>query len=433
MNMIETLAINGGTPVRTKPWPPWPYFAEDEIQAVCAVLKSGKVNYWTGEIFTLENGRKVRGQNGLFEYEFANYTGAEYAIALANGSLAMELALYALNIGNGDEVIVTNRTFIASASACTLRGAVPVFADIDTYSQNITLETIKAAFTERTKAIICVHLAGHACEMDDIMDFAQEQNIKVIEDCAQCLGGKYKGRMLGSIGHAAAFSFCQDKIMTTGGEGGMLTTNDPQIYKKAWAYKDHGKDFDHYNLPLNHPLADKKKAESSTYYTSIGTNWRMTEMQAAIGRKQLMKLPEWIAKRRRFANILDQELSPIVGLQIITPPAHIFHAYYKYYVLLDTGKLSDGWSRDKIIEAIAAEGVMCQQGSTWGIGLEDAWEEVNCLISGETRNLRLKSHLPNDYRVGSSTLMFQVHPTLDDDAIKDTVTAVKKVMYAALK
>lgn len=433
MNMATKLAINGGSPVRAKPWPQWPYFAEDEIQAVCEVLKSGKVNYWTGDIFTLENGRKVRGQNGLFEYEFANYIGTEYAIALANGSLALELALYALNIGNGDEVIVTNRTFIASASACILRGAIPVFADISVDSQNITLESIKAAFTSRTKAIICVHLAGRACEMDEIMDFARKQNIKVIEDCAQCLGGKYKGRMLGSIGHAAAFSFCQDKILTTGGEGGMLTTNNPQIYKKAWSYKDHGKNFDHYNSLLNHPLADKKKTESSTYYTSIGSNWRMTEMQAAIGRKQLMKLPEWIAKRRRYAKILDEELAEIDGLQVMTPPEHIFHVYYKYYVLLDSGKLAAGWTRDKIIEAIAAEGVVCQHGSTWGIGMEDAWEEVNCQISGKIRNLRLKQHLPNDFMVGSSTLMFQVHPTLDDEAIKDMVSAVKKVFSAALK
>jgi dTDP-4-amino-4,6-dideoxygalactose transaminase len=431
--MAEELAINGGRPVRTKPWPQWPYFAEDEIQAVADVLKSGKVNYWTGEIFTLENGCKARGQNGLFEHEFGGYIGTEYAIALANGSLALELALYALNIGNGDEVIVTNRTFIASASACVLRGAVPVFADIEEKSQNISLRTIKAAFTDKTRAIICVHLAGHACEMDEIMAFAQEHNIKVIEDCAQCLGGKYKGEMLGSIGHAAAFSFCQDKIMTTGGEGGMLTTNDPQIYRTAWAYKDHGKDFDRYNLPLNHPLADETKAMASTYYTSVGTNWRMTEMQAAIGRKQLKKMPQWIAIRRRFAKMLDHGFARIDGICAVTAEEHIYHAYYKYYVFLDMERLANGWTRNKVIDAISAEGVVCQQGSTWGVGLEDAWEEVNCLISGKTRNLRLKKHLPNDYKVGSSVLMFQVHPTLDDEAIKDTVAAVTKVMAVVLK
>ncbi len=430
--MTQTLAIDGGMPVRNKAWPPWPHFSDDEIQAVSDVLKSGRVNYWTGEIFTLADGSRVRGQNGLFEREFANYIGTDYAITLANGSLALELALYALNIGNGDEVIVTNRTFIASASACVMRGAIPVFADIDPESQNITLETIKTVFSDKTKAIICVHLAGCACEMDEIMAFAREHDVKVIEDCAQCLGGKYKDKMLGSIGSIAAFSFCQDKIITTGGEGGMLTANDPLLYKKAWSYKDHGKDFNKYNLPLNHPLADKNQT-STSYYTSLGTNWRMTEMQAAIGRKQLAKLPEWIAKRRRFAKILDEGLAQVDGLQIVPPPEHIFHAYYKYYVILDTAKLADGWSRDKVVAAIAAEGVVCQQGSTWGIGLEDAWEEVNCLISGQTRNLRLKKHLPNDYKIGSSSLMFQVHPTLDDEAIENTISAVKKVMSVALK
>jgi dTDP-4-amino-4,6-dideoxygalactose transaminase len=220
--------------------------------------------------------------------------------------------------------------------------------------------------------------------------------------------------------------------MTTGGEGAMLTTNDPQLYKKSWAYKDHGKDFDKYNLPLNHPLANTTKGKTSTYYTSIGTNWRMTEMQAAIGRKQLEKLPGWITKRQKFAKMLNNSLSKVKGLKIITPPNHISHAYYKYYVILDTEMLNDNWTRDKVIESICAEGIICQQGSTWGIGMEDAWEEVNCLISGKIRNLRLKSHLPNDYKVGSSVLMFQVHPTLDEEDIEDTISAIKKVLAVAI-
>ena len=413
--------------------PEWPHFDEDEIQAVTKVLRSGKVNYWTGEIHSLDDGTKVRGENGLFEYEFAKYIGTNYAITLANGSLALELALHSLEIGHGDEVIVSNRTFIASASACVMRGAVPVFADIDQDSQNISLNSIKAALTPKTRAIICVHLAGWACEMDEIMEFAEQHNLKVIEDCAQCVGGKYKNKMLGSIGHMAAFSFCQDKIMTTGGEGGMLTCNDPELYKRAWTYKDHGKDFNKYNRNLQHPLVNNLEADNKSYYSSLGTNWRMTEMQAAIGRIQLKKLPEWIKLRRKYANMLNCAFKDINGLRTVIPPDHIFHAYYKYYVFIETDKLSSGWDRDRIINAINAEGVVCQFGSTWAIGLEDGWENGKCTITGNRYNYRLKQHFPNDYAVGSTILMFQVHPTLNIEDIDDIVMAVRKIVKQAIK
>lgn len=428
---MEKLAIDGGKPIRTEKWSPWPSFAADEIEAVSRVLNSGKVNYWTGEVHTLSDGTKLRGENGLFEHEFSKYIGSAYAISLANGSLALELALHVLDIGHDDEVIVTNRTFIASASACAVSGARPVFADIDPESQNITLEAIKAVFTERTQAIICVHLAGWACEMDEIMEFAKAHDLKVIEDCAQCLGGMYKGRMLGSFGHVAAFSFCQDKILTTGGEGGMITTDDPELYRQAWSYKDHGKDFDIFNRPLNHPLADKTKNPS--FYTSIGTNWRMTEMQAAIGRKQLSKMPEWTRIRRKHAAMLDRGFSGIPGLRLLIPPEHIYHAYYKYYCMVKPECLAEGWTRQRIIDAVSAEGVVCQYGSAWGVGLEDGWKDIYNPITGKHYDYRLTGHLPNDYAVGTSSLMFQVHPTLDERAMEDTITAVAKVMKAACR
>lgn len=425
MNKLE---MEGGTPVST---PKWPHYAEDEIQAVSAVLRSGKVNYWTGEMHTLPDNTKVRGECGLFEYEFSRYIGVNHAVALANGSLALELALYSLGIGHGDEVIVTNRTFIASASACVMRGAVPVFADIDQNSQNICLSTIKAVFSNKTRAIICVHLAGWSCEMAEIMEFAQEHNLKVIEDCAQCVGGKYKDKMLGSIGHAAAFSFCQDKIMSTGGEGGMLVCNDLEIYKKAWAYKDHGKDFNKFNQDLQHTPAENTADNDTSYYTSMGSNWRMTEIQATIGRIQLKKLPEWIKLRRQYANMLNCAFKKIDGLRTVLPPAHIFHAYYKYYVFVEIDKLRPEWNRDRIIKAINSEGVVCQFGSTWGIGLEDAWKEIKCKISGNQYDYQLKQHLPNDYFVGTNVLMFQVHPTLEIEDIETIITIVKKIMKQA--
>ncbi|HJV35986.1 DegT/DnrJ/EryC1/StrS family aminotransferase, partial [Geomonas sp.] len=308
----QKLAVDGGEPVRTSPFAPWPAFDADELAGVTETLRSGKVNYWTGN------------QGREFEREFAAFTGCSHAIALANGTVALELALHALQIGPGDEVITTSRTFIASASCIVMRGATPVIADVDRTSQNLTADTVRPLITSRTKAIIAVHLAGWPCDMDPLLELAREHGLKVIEDCAQCHGASYKGRPVGSLGDIAAFSFCQDKIMTTGGEGGMLTTSDQLLWERAWAFKDHGKSFDAvYNRP--HPPGFRWLHES------FGTNWRLTEMQSVIGRLQLVKLPDWIAVRRRNAAILTTGLSAIPGLRVTPAPSSIGHAYYKYY------------------------------------------------------------------------------------------------------
>src|SRR5208282_1519874 len=266
-------------------FPSWPYFEADEIEAAASVLRSGKVNYWTGDL-----GRR-------FEDEFAAYVGCRHAVALSNGTVALELALHALGVGAEDEVITTSRTFIASASCAVMRGARPVLADVDRDSQNITAETIRAALSPRTKAIIAVHLAGWPCDMDPILRLAGERGLKVIEDCAQALGATYKGRPVGSMGDAAAFSFCQDKIMTTGGEGGMMTTHNEEVWKRAWSFKDHGKSYDAVHRRA-HPPGFRWLHES------FGTNWRMTEMQSAIGRVALRKVAAWVEIRRRNAAIL---------------------------------------------------------------------------------------------------------------------------------
>jgi len=301
MRLLDKLAIDGGTPIRAKALAPWPYFERDEINAVVAVLKSGKVNYWTGD------------EGRLFEKEFAAFAGCNHAVALANGTVALELALYALGIGPGDEVIVTSRTFIASASCVIMRGATPVMADIDPVSQNITAETIKAAITPKTKAIIAVHLAGWPCDMDPILKLAKKHSLKVIEDCAQAHGATYKGRPVGSMGDAGAFSFCQDKIMTTGGEGGMLTTNDEEVWRKAWEYKDHGKGYD--------AVYNRRHSPGFRWlHESFGTNLRMTEMQSTLGRTALAKLPTWVATRRRHAGILNSRLSQLEALRTTIPP-----------------------------------------------------------------------------------------------------------------
>lgn len=437
--MIDSLAINGGTPSFEKLWSPWPYFDQEMIQASSKVLQSGKVNYWTGEPHTLKDGTKVRGENGLFEYEFAQYHNARYAIAVANGTLALDLALQAFGIGTGDEVITTTRTFIASASTCVTQGAKPVFADIDPISQNISAKTIAPLINEKTRAIIAVHLAGWACEIDEIKTLLQEKEqeyghrIYLIEDCAQCLGGEYKGQKLGTLGDAGCFSFCQDKIITTGGEGGMLLLNNDEAYRRAWSYKDHGKDFDKYNQALEHPLVDKQKAQSASYYSSIGTNWRMTEMQATIGRIALSKLDSWNLKNRKaYAEKLNKAFEQVKGLRVERAPSHIKHAYYKYYVFLELEQLTSDWTRDKVIQAISAEGVVCQFGSTWAIACEDAWSKVQS-PTGNTWNLQLTEPLENDLKVGQSILMFQVHPTLTDEHIEATIKAVKRVMQEAVK
>lgn len=383
---------------------PWPCFAEDEIQAATKVLRSGKVNYWTGD-----EGRR-------FEGEFAEFTGCKHAIALANGTLALEAALRALGIGPGDEVIAPARTFIASASCAVAVGARPVVADVDRDSQNLTAATIRAVLTQKTKAIIAVHLAGWPCEMDEILALAREPGVKVVEDCAQAQGATYKGRPVGSLGDAAAFSFCQDKIMTTGGEGGMMTTNDQNVWRHAWSYKDHGKDYDAV-------YARKHPAGFRWVHESFGTNWRMTEIQSAMGRVVLRKVPQWVEIRRRYASLLHANLSELPGLRIPRPPFEIGHAYYKYYAFICPEALRPGWDRDRIMQAINAEGIPCSVGSCSEIYLEKAFAQA---WSPEQR-------LPVAKELGETSLMFMVHPTLSEENIRDTCIAVRKVMQEASK
>ena len=401
----ETLAVNGGMPVRSTPLPPWPHFADDEIDAVHAVLASGKVNYWTGT------------ECAEFEKEFATYVGTRYAVALANGSVALELALHALGIGPGDDVIVTCRSFVASASCAVLRGARPVFADVDPVSQNVTAETVRAALTPRTRAIIAVHLAGWPCDMDPLLEVARSRGIAVIEDCAQSHGATYKGRVTGSLGDVAAFSFCQDKIISTGGEGGMLLTNDRAVWEMAWSYKDHGKNYDAV-FKRQHPPGFRWVHES------FGTNWRMTEMQATIGRRQLGKLPQWLAGRRRNAALMDAALAHVPGLKIHVPSSEFGHAYYKYYAFFNPQRLNPGWDQERIIDAINAEGIPCVAGSCSEVYLEKAFVD---------RGLTPAVRHANARRLDETSITFMVHPTLTERDIQDTCEAIAKVMAVAAR
>lgn len=404
--MVDTSAsttIDKPSKVRTPPLPPWPIFPQDEINASNRVLHSGKVNYWTGE-----EGRR-------FEKEFAEFSGCKHGIALANGTVALELALFGLGIGAGDEVIVTPRTFIATASCVVMRGGTPVVADIDPVNQNITAETIRAVLTPRTKAIIAVHLAGWVCDMDPIMELAKKHGLKVIEDCAQCHGASYKGRPVGSLGDVAAFSFCQDKIMSTGGEGGMLVTNDAVLWEKAWAFKDHGKSYD--------AVYNRDHAPGFRWlHEFFGTNWRLTEMQSAIGRVQLRKLPEWRSRRQKLASILNATLGEIQALRLTIPPEYMEHAYYKYYVFVRPDYLAEGWDRDRIMNAISAEGIPCFSGSC-----SEIYKEKAFIDAGYGPN----TFLPIAKELGETSLMFLVHPTLSEEDIDDTCRAIEKIMRIA--
>lgn len=401
--MHQTLAIDGGEPLRTRGFAPWPHHGEDEVAAAAAVLRSGKVNQWTGQ--------EVRG----FEADYAAALDVPHAIALANGTLALELALLAFGIGPGDEVVTTARTFIASASAVVMRGALPVIADVDMVTQNITPETITACITPATRAIIAVHLAGWPCDMPAIMALAERHGLMVIEDCAQAHGAAIDGRAVGTFGHAAAFSFCQDKIMTTAGEGGLLVLHDHAAFERAWAFKDHGKSLAAV-FGRSHPPGFRWLHES------FGTNWRMTEIQAAIGRLQLAKLPAWTAQRQANAARLDAGLAGLAGLRLAKPPQGIAHARYKYYCFARTERLAPGWTNQRIAEAVTAEGIPCFTGSCSEIYLEKAF--VDAGIGPAQR-------LPGAMRLADESLTLLVHPTLDEGDMDESAAAMAKVMQVA--
>lgn len=387
---------------------PWPHFSEDEKQAALEVLNSGKVNYWTGD----------RGK--LFEKEFAEFVGVKYAVAMSNGTVTLEAALRVLGVGAGDEVIVSPKTFIATASAVVMCGATPIFADIDRVSQNITPKTILEKITSKTKAIIPVHLAGWPCEMDAIMELAAKHNLFVIEDCAQAHGAVYKSKKVGAWGHISSFSFCQDKIMTTGGEGGMVTTNDEELWKKLWSIKDHGKDYD-VVFNKQHPPGFRWLHEE------FGTNWRMTEMQAAIGRKQLEKLPKWLSARRKYTDMFNAAFEKIPGFRVAKQGTEVEHACYKYYVFVESDKLAQGWDRDRIMQEVNAQGVQCFSGSCSEIYLEKCFEKYH---------LQPEKSLPIAHELSKTSLMFLVHPTLNENDIQraiDVVTNIVKSLTSNLE
>lgn len=383
---------------------PWPSFSIEEADAVRNVILSNKVNYWTGE------------ECREFEKEFAAWIGTQYAVSLTNGTVALDLALKVLGVGPGDEVVVSPRTFLASASSIVSAGAVPIFADVDPDSQNFTAQSIEAVLSPRTRAVICVHLAGWPCDMDPIMSIAKQYDLKVIEDCAQAHGAMYKGRHVGSIGHIGAWSFCQDKIMSTGGEGGMVTTNDHTLWSKMWSYKDHGKSWE--------AVYEREHLPGFRWvHESFGTNWRMLEIQAVIGRIQLRRMSDWHKTRVLYSQRIWECASAYSALRVPEIPEYCIHAAYKCYVFVNVDQLKKNWSRDRIIAEINSFGVPCFSGSCSEVYLEKAFDNTGW---------RPEARLPVAKELGESSLMFLVHPTLTEAEIEKTCAVIRRVMDAAI-
>lgn len=379
---------------------PWPCYSQEEADAVSNVLLSNKVNYWTGHI------------TRDFEKAFAEFADSNYAVAVANGTLALDLAFAALDLPKGSEVIVTSRTFIASVSSIVNAGLTPVFADVELDNQNISAETITSVLTDKTSAIVCVHLAGWPCEMDAIMKLAAEHNLKVIEDCAQAHGATYKGKSVGSIGHFGAWSFCQDKIMSTGGEGGMLTVNDESLWRKAWAFKDHGKSYKAV-YETQHPPGYRWLHES------FGTNWRLTEMQSAVGLIQLSRMKNWTETRNKYAEKILNVLKQYSFIRVPEVPSDIGHAFYKCYAFVNQKQIRNKISRDEIIRLINEQGVPCFSGSCSEVYLEKAFDN---------KDFKPKQCLKNAVELGETSLMFLVHPTLKESEIEKTCNVIKQIL-----
>ncbi|WP_086479563.1 DegT/DnrJ/EryC1/StrS family aminotransferase [Oceanospirillum sanctuarii] len=382
------------------PFSPWPSFTQEEADAISNVLLSNKVNYWTGQ------------EGRLFEKEFAEFSDSKYAIALANGTVALDLAFQALGIGVGDEVIVTSRTFLASVSSIVNAGAVPIFADVDADSQNITADTIRAVLTDKTKAIVCVHLAGWPCDMDPIIALAEEYDLYVVEDCAQAHGARYKDSSVGSLGHVGCWSFCQDKIMTTGGEGGMVTTNDHELWSRMWSFKDHGKSWEAV-YEREHPPGFRWLHES------FGTNWRMTEMQAVLGRIQLQRMPQWHEKRLSYSEKIWDTARHLPRLRVPETPSDTIHAAYKCYVFVEGTEAE----RDEIMQRINGAGVPCFSGSCSEVYLEKAFDNTGW---------RPREPLPIAKILGETSLMFLVHPTLTQGEVDKTCQVLVDIVSAVL-
>ncbi len=374
--------------------PPWPHHEQDEIDAVVEILRTGRTNQWTGDT--------VR----QFEAACEDWFGLTHALAVANGTVAIELALRGLEIGPGDDVLVSSRSFVASATMPLLVGAMPVFADVSIEHGNVTVETLEAARTPATRCAIVVHLCGWPCDMSKIMAWANQHGISVIEDCAQAHGAQVSGHSVGSFGQASAFSFCQDKIMTTGGEGGLVAFRDQAAADRAWAWRDHGK--------IRAEAMSNPTAFSSFRWLAAGpgTNLRMTAMQAAIGLVQLEKLADWQTRRAANAAVLRTAFDSCRGLHVPWPDGDCKHAWYQLTCLVDDELII---GRDSLLKPLREAGWPVRSGACPELYLERVFA-----------NHRPATSLPVAAELGRRSLTFPVHPTCDHDDMTQMATALTR-------
>ncbi|GAB6946385.1 DegT/DnrJ/EryC1/StrS family aminotransferase [Vulcanisaeta sp. JCM 16161] len=401
--MSELPAIEGGKPTRAVPLRFKPWITDDDINLVIDVLKSGQLSAIGGK------------WNALLEQELSKYLGTKYAITVSNGTTALHVALKAIGVGPGDEVITTPFTFAASATTILHSNAIPIFADIDRETLNIDPASIDNAVTDRTKAIIVVHLAGYPAEMDEIMRIANERGLYVIEDTAQALGAIYRGRMAGSIGHVGTLSFYPTKTITTG-EGGAVVTSDAEIANRARLLRSHGE-------------------TGKYYYELLGYNYRMTEFQAALGYSQLRRIEEIIKRKEAFAKVLMEELQDVENdlIQFPRPKPYIRHAWHLFQLLLNLERLRV--VRDRIVDALRAEGI---EAATVAYPIPLHKEPIITNMAGHGkgcpwtcpyygRKITYKP-LPNAEWAAERVVTILIGPLYTSEDAIDTAKAIKKVL-----
>ena len=421
---MANLAIDGGEKVFKGQFPGWPTFNEKVYDKITDILKSGKVNYWTGKV-------------GMeFEKKWAEWLGVKNAISVANGTCALHTALASLGVGPGDEVICTSYSFIASSFCALQAGALPVFVDVGT-DHLIDPAKIEEAITERTKAIVVVHLYGMVADMDPIMEIAKKHNLFVVEDCAQCFGGVYKGKKACTIGNVGCFSFCQSKHFTTGGEGGMVVTNDEDLAWECRSFRDHG-----YDVKAKLNLLEME-GKQLYIHRRVGFNFRMTEMQSMIGLCELERFESWnLPNRIRNGKMLIAQLKdhPLIKYCPVDTEERQNSFWWAPFVI-DTDKLKDGVDTKQFIAAIAAEGVPVYSVLWPEMYKEQAYVDKNGFGTAKypfndpkARDIDYsKFNCKMANWMTDRTISFFTHPVYTEEHTQAMIDAFKKVAEAYMK
>ena len=390
----------------------YPYFNQNILNSVQKVLKSGRVNYWTGN------------ECKEFEQEFSKYVKNKYSLTVSNGSVALEIALKALNLKKKDQIIVSPRSFIISASCVLNLGLKPVFADVDD-NGNLSIKGIKKAYNKNIKAIILVHLNGLSCDLDPILKFVKKKKFFLIEDCSQAHGAVYKNKKVGSFGHVSTWSFCQDKIISTGGEGGMISTNNRRLWLKLWSLKDHGKNY-------KSVFGKKHKTGFKWLHNDFGSNYRMTEMQAVIGREQLKSLDKQIKKRNLIANLYlnglkdyyskhdilkkpDFKFATFASKQNLKKSNYNVHAFYRLNLYINKDKIN----QNELIQQLNKNKINCGVGSCPEIYREKIFMKSKFYPKKRLLNAKL---------LGETSIMFPINPNTSIKKVKLEINSIKKIL-----